>query len=180
MTTFISPPMTVWIWMLFSFLPRVFDLLSSSLIPRPLSLTWFFESSVWEMSVYLFLHPSLVGRRRRRRRTSFWNILKFLGNRKRERDKSLPGCVVIWGRRREQPTEQNLAETGEKNGDGMICNVKKKKELVGWRPSSVSVSPPWAEFERRVMDADTFGGEDEFAAFRPRASPKKKPKTKRR
>lgn len=54
---------------------------------------------------------------------------------------------------------------------------EKKKELVGWRPSSVSVSLPWAEFERRVMDADTFGGEDEFAAaFRPRASPKKKTK----
>lgn len=139
--------MTVWIWMLFLFLPRVFDLLSSSLIPRPLSLTWFFESSVWEMSVYLFLHPSLVGRRRRRRRTSFWNILKFLGNRKRERDKSLPGCVVIWGRRREQPTEQNLAETGEKNGDGMICNVKKKR--VGWMASVIrqclsAVSWVWA------------------------------------
>jgi hypothetical protein len=93
------------------------------------------------MSVYLFLHPSLVGRRRRRRRrTSFWNILKFLGNRKRERDKSSPGCVVIWGRRREQPTEQNSAETGEKNGDGMICNVKKKKSwLDGVRHPSVSL-----------------------------------------
>jgi hypothetical protein len=29
------------------------------------------------------------------------------------------------------------------------------------------------------MDADTFGGEDEFAAFLPRASPKKKQKNQK-
>ncbi len=113
-----------------------------------LSLTWFFKSSVWEMSVYLFLHPSLVGRRRRRRRrTSFWNILKFLGNRKRERDKSSPGCVVYM---RPSSWTANRTELGgdrREEWDRMICNVKKKR--VGWMASVIrqclsAVSWVWA------------------------------------
>ncbi len=72
---------------------------------------------------------------------------------------------------------RELAETGEKNGDGMIC--KREKELVGWLASVIRQCLCREEFERRVMDADTFGGEDEFAAFRPRASQKKKQKQKK-
>jgi hypothetical protein len=53
--------MTVWIWMLFSFWPRVFDLLSSSLIPRPLSLSLDFSRAPFEkcLFIYFSIHPWL-------------------------------------------------------------------------------------------------------------------------
>lgn len=149
MTTFISPPMTVWIWMLFSFWPRVFDLLSSSLIPRPLSLSLDFSRAPFEkcLFIYFSIHPWLGEEEEEEDELLFETFWSFWGIEREREIRARP--VVLLYEAVVVNSQQNRTRRRPARRMGMEWYATWKKKRVGWMASVIrqclsAVSWVWA------------------------------------